>query len=57
MRRRPAMAHVNGSLLLAGETLHEIVVAGALNRNAPARGVLERVEIILNLVADVSCFR
>ena len=49
----PAVAHVDGGLLLAGETLHEVVVSGTLNRNGPARGVLERVEVILDLVADV----
>ena len=49
----PAVAHVDGGLLFAGETLHEVVVAGALDRDRPAGGVFERIEIVLHLVADV----
>ena len=48
----PAMAHVDGGLLFAGEALHEVVVAGALDGDGPAGGVLERVEIVEHLVAD-----
>ena len=48
----PAAAHVDGGLLFAGEALHEVVVAGALDGDRPAGSVLERVEIVDSLVAD-----
>ena len=49
---RPAVAHVDGELLFAGEALHEVVVAGALDGDRPAGDVFERVEIVDDLVAN-----
>ena len=48
----PTAAHIDGSLLFAGEALHEVVVAGALDGNGPPGSVLERVEIVDGLVPD-----
>ena len=48
----PAVAHVDRSLLFASEALHEVVVAGTLNGDRPARGMLKRVEIVDGLVTD-----
>ena len=51
------MAHVDGGLLLAGKALHEVVVAGALDGDRPAGGMLERIEIVQGLVADAVLFQ
>ena len=48
----PAAAHVDGGLLFAGEALHEVVVAGALEGDCPARSVLKRVKIVDDLISD-----
>ena len=53
----PAVAHVDRGLLFAGEALHEVVVAGALDGHRPTGGVLQRIEIVLHLVRIRSCFR
>ncbi len=43
---RPAMPHVDGSLLLAGQSLGEKVTVAAFNRRAGHRDVFQGIQIV-----------